>query len=99
MGLFREEFVSTGEFDEDYDRIAAITGQPTGWRAPKGTLALIPEQTPRAPRAGQAQGTHAVPEVAEACESMRPPAGSRFAGDAGTLALRQPSRAGTRLPW
>jgi predicted nucleic acid-binding protein len=25
-------------YDEDYDRIAAITGQPTRWLAPKGTL-------------------------------------------------------------
>jgi predicted nucleic acid-binding protein len=25
-------------YDEDYDRIAAITGQPTHWLAPKGTL-------------------------------------------------------------
>jgi predicted nucleic acid-binding protein len=25
-------------YDKDYDRIAAITGQPTRWLAPKGTL-------------------------------------------------------------
>jgi predicted nucleic acid-binding protein len=25
-------------YDEDYERIAAITGQPTRWLAPKGTL-------------------------------------------------------------
>ena len=25
-------------YDEDYDRIAAITGQPTRWLAPEGTL-------------------------------------------------------------
>lgn len=25
-------------YDEDYDRIAAITGQPTRWLAPKGSL-------------------------------------------------------------
>ena len=25
-------------YDADYDRIAAITGQPTRWLAPKGTL-------------------------------------------------------------
>jgi hypothetical protein len=25
-------------YDEDYDRIAAVTGQPTRWLAPKGTL-------------------------------------------------------------
>ena len=25
-------------YDEDYDRIASITGQPTRWLAPKGTL-------------------------------------------------------------
>ena len=25
-------------YDEDYDRIAGITGQPTRWLAPKGTL-------------------------------------------------------------
>jgi predicted nucleic acid-binding protein len=25
-------------YDEDYDRIARITGQPTRWLAPKGTL-------------------------------------------------------------
>ena len=25
-------------YDEDYDRIAAITGQPTQWIAPRGTL-------------------------------------------------------------
>lgn len=25
-------------YDEDYDRIAEITGQPTRWLAPKGTL-------------------------------------------------------------
>jgi hypothetical protein len=25
-------------YDEDYDRIAAITGQPTEWLAPRGTL-------------------------------------------------------------
>ena len=25
-------------YDADYDRIAAITGQPTEWVAPKGTL-------------------------------------------------------------
>ena len=25
-------------YDEDYDRIAAITGQPTQWLAPAGSL-------------------------------------------------------------
>jgi predicted nucleic acid-binding protein len=30
--------VSVLHYDEDYDRIAAITGQPTRWLAPKGTL-------------------------------------------------------------
>ena len=30
--------VSLLHYDEDYDRIAAITGQPTRWLAPKGTL-------------------------------------------------------------
>jgi hypothetical protein len=25
-------------YDEDYDRIAAITAQPTRWLAPKGSL-------------------------------------------------------------
>lgn len=25
-------------YDEDYERIAAITGQPTRWLAPRGTL-------------------------------------------------------------
>jgi hypothetical protein len=25
-------------YDEEYDRIDAITGQPTRWLAPKGTL-------------------------------------------------------------
>lgn len=25
-------------YDEDYDRIAAVTGQPTEWLAPRGTL-------------------------------------------------------------
>jgi predicted nucleic acid-binding protein len=30
--------VSVLHYDEDYDRIAAITGQPTHWLAPKGTL-------------------------------------------------------------
>ena len=25
-------------YDEDYDRIAAVTGQPTRWLAPKGSL-------------------------------------------------------------
>jgi predicted nucleic acid-binding protein len=30
--------VTVLHYDEDYDRIAAITGQPTRWLAPKGTL-------------------------------------------------------------
>ena len=30
--------ISVLHYDEDYDRIAAITGQPTRWLAPKGTL-------------------------------------------------------------
>jgi predicted nucleic acid-binding protein len=30
--------VSVLHYDEDYDRIAAITGQPTRWLAPKGIL-------------------------------------------------------------
>ena len=30
--------VSVLHYDEDYDRIGAITGQPTRWLAPKGTL-------------------------------------------------------------
>ena len=30
--------VSVLHYDADYDRIAAITGQPTRWLAPKGTL-------------------------------------------------------------
>ena len=30
--------VAVLHYDEDYDRIAAITGQPTRWLAPKGTL-------------------------------------------------------------
>ena len=30
--------VSVLHYDEDYDRIAAITGQPTRWLAPKGSL-------------------------------------------------------------
>ncbi len=25
-------------YDEDYDRIAVVTGQPTAWIAPRGTL-------------------------------------------------------------
>jgi hypothetical protein len=25
-------------YDEDYDRIAAITGQPTRWVAPRGSI-------------------------------------------------------------
>lgn len=30
--------VTVLHYDEDYDRIAAITGQPTRWLAPKGSL-------------------------------------------------------------
>ena len=30
--------VTVLHYDEDYDRIAAITGQPTRWLAPMGTL-------------------------------------------------------------
>jgi predicted nucleic acid-binding protein len=30
--------VAVLHYDEDYDRIAAITGQPTRWLAPAGTL-------------------------------------------------------------
>lgn len=30
--------VTVLHYDEDYDRIAAITGQPTRWLAPRGTL-------------------------------------------------------------
>jgi predicted nucleic acid-binding protein len=30
--------VAVVHYDEDYDRIAAITGQPTRWLAPRGTL-------------------------------------------------------------
>jgi predicted nucleic acid-binding protein len=30
--------VAVLHYDEDYDRIAAITGQPTRWVAPAGTL-------------------------------------------------------------
>jgi predicted nucleic acid-binding protein len=30
--------VAVLHYDEDYDRIAAITAQPTRWLAPKGTL-------------------------------------------------------------
>jgi predicted nucleic acid-binding protein len=30
--------VAVLHYDEDYDRIAAVTGQPTRWLAPKGTL-------------------------------------------------------------
>jgi predicted nucleic acid-binding protein len=30
--------VTVLHYDEDYDRIAAITGQPTRWLSPKGTL-------------------------------------------------------------
>lgn len=29
-------------YDEDYDRIAAITGQPTEWLAPRGSLTAGP---------------------------------------------------------
>ena len=31
--------VTVLHYDEDYDRIAAITGQPTRWLAPRGSLA------------------------------------------------------------
>ena len=30
--------VAVLHYDDDYDRIAAITGQPTRWFAPRGTL-------------------------------------------------------------
>jgi len=30
--------VTLPHYDEDYDRIAAITGQPTRWLAPKRSL-------------------------------------------------------------
>jgi predicted nucleic acid-binding protein len=30
--------VAVLHYDEEYDRIAAITGRPTRWLAPKGTL-------------------------------------------------------------
>ena len=67
-------------------------------RAPEGTL-----NRPRS-RAGHAQslrirGTHAVPEDAEACGSVRVPAGSRFESFAGLLAFREAERRSPGLPW
>jgi len=41
-------------FDEDYDRIAAITGQPTRWVAPRGSVAAITGRGRRAPRMSSA---------------------------------------------
>lgn len=32
-------------YDADYDRIAAVTGQPTEWVAPKGSLGRDPQVT------------------------------------------------------
>jgi predicted nucleic acid-binding protein len=32
------EGLSVVHYDEDYDRIAAVSGQPTRWIVPRGTI-------------------------------------------------------------